>query len=140
MIPSVLSKQIEKGIKDFLSTTFHITTPFFHGMLEQFLEAPGTVFKGPYVSINLPFRQSEESARHFFPEVPLTITPYRHQEKAFKRLSAPNPEPTIIATGTGSGKTECFTYPILEYCRKQISQPGIKAVLVYPMNALAYDQ
>ncbi|MFO7762057.1 MAG: DEAD/DEAH box helicase [Desulfobia sp.] len=140
MIPSVLSRQIEQGIKDFLSTTFHVTTPFFHGMLDKFLHEPGALFKGPYVSINLPYRPGDEATRDFFPEIPLAFTSYRHQEEAFKRLSAPNPEPTIIATGTGSGKTECFTYPILDHCLQQSGRPGIKAVLIYPMNALAFDQ
>ena len=47
---------------------------------------------------------------------------------------------TVIATGTGSGKTECFLFPILDHCRAASPAPGIKAVLVYPMNALAADQ
>ncbi|MDZ7759079.1 MAG: DEAD/DEAH box helicase [Desulfovermiculus sp.] len=50
-----------------------------------------------------------------------------------------NPLPSLIASGTGSGKTECFSQPILEHCRTS-DQPGIKAILIYPMNALAYDQ
>ena len=47
---------------------------------------------------------------------------------------------TIIATGTGSGKTECFLYPILDHCRREAGKPGIKAIVIYPMNALATDQ
>ncbi|MEA5474527.1 DEAD/DEAH box helicase [Synechococcus sp. CCY9201] len=45
-------------------------------------------------------------------------------------------------TGTGSGKTECFLLPLLEHCRLQHAQGqrGIKAILIYPMNALATDQ
>lgn len=47
-----------------------------------------------------------------------------------------------MATGTGSGKTECFLLPLLEHCRQQHAQGtrGIKAILIYPMNALATDQ
>ena len=47
-----------------------------------------------------------------------------------------------MATGTDSGKTECFLLPVLEHCRQQlaIGQKGIKAILIYPMNALATDQ
>jgi DEAD/DEAH box helicase domain-containing protein len=37
MIPSILAQQINQGINDFLSTTFHSTNPFFHHMLERFL-------------------------------------------------------------------------------------------------------
>ena len=47
---------------------------------------------------------------------------------------------TVVATGTGSGKTECFLYPILDYCRQRAGRKGIKAILIYPMNALATDQ
>jgi len=47
-----------------------------------------------------------------------------------------------VTTGTGSGKTECFLYPILDHClrEKKKGQNGIKAIILYPMNALASDQ
>src|SRR5690606_10604197 len=48
-------------------------------------------------------------------------------------------QPTLVATGTGSGKTECFMYPILEHCAEHPG-PGVKAIVIYPMNALAQDQ
>ncbi len=137
MIPSILDRQIHQGLKDFLFTTFHSTNPFFHGMLDRFLNQEGNLSRGPYISLQLPFQKGQ--SREFFPEIPLGFTPYQHQELAFARLSGENPQPTLIASGTGSGKTECFTLPILEHCRTS-DQPGIKAILIYPMNALAYDQ
>jgi hypothetical protein len=51
--------------------------------------------------------------------------------------------PTLVATGTGSGKTECFLLPIISRClqlRDASAPAGITAVIVYPMNALAEDQ
>ena len=47
-----------------------------------------------------------------------------------------------MATGTGSGKTECFLYPLLDHCARANSDgvAGIKALVIYPMNALATDQ
>nr|WP_307990644.1 DEAD/DEAH box helicase [uncultured Niameybacter sp.] len=62
---------------------------------------------------------------------------YVHQEKAI--LSILNEECTIISTGTGSGKTESFLIPLIDYCFKH-SEKGVKAILIYPMNALAGDQ
>ena len=62
---------------------------------------------------------------------------------AFARLFTKNnhqPQHTLVTTGTGSGKTECFQYPILDGCFRRIGQPGIKAIILYPMNALAGDQ
>ncbi|MBS3780561.1 MAG: DEAD/DEAH box helicase [Desulfovermiculus sp.] len=137
MIPSILSQQIDQGLKDFLSTTFHSTNPLFHNMLDRFLDRDGALNKGPYISLQLPFQKG--SSQEFFPEIPLGFTPHLHQELAFARLCGQNPLPTLIASGTGSGKTECFSQPILEHCRTS-DQPGIKAILIYPMNALAYDQ
>jgi DEAD/DEAH box helicase domain-containing protein len=55
------------------------------------------------------------------------------------RRSAAAPQATLVATGTGSGKTECFLYPILDHCAAAAG-PGIKAIVIYPMNALATDQ
>ena len=139
MIPSVLAQHVEQGIKDFLRTTFPVTTPFFSNMLERFLNEPGNVFKGPYLDIQLPFQQ-EKGGSDYFPNLPMQFTPYLHQINSFDRLSGPNPKSTIVATGTGSGKTECFLYPILDYCYRHRGEPGIKAILIYPMNALATDQ
>ncbi|WP_028323998.1 DEAD/DEAH box helicase [Desulfatirhabdium butyrativorans] len=61
-------------------------------------------------------------------------------ECRFERLCGDRPRSTLIATGTGSGKTECFLYPILDYCAARAGMPGIKAIVIYPMNALATDQ
>ena len=139
MIPSVLAQHVEQGIKDFLRTTFPVTTPFFSNILENFLTEPGNVFKGPFLDIQLPFQQGKGGI-DYFPDMPMQFPSYLHQESAFDRLSGPNPQSTIVATGTGSGKTECFIYPILDYCYRHRGEPGIKAILIYPMNALATDQ
>ena len=68
---------------------------------------------------------------------------YLHQENAIKNYLAD--KNMVVTTGTGSGKTECFLYPILDYLLKQkalngeLSQ-GVRVLLLYPMNALANDQ
>jgi hypothetical protein len=48
----------------------------------------------------------------------------------------------VVATGTGSGKTETFLYPIVDKLLKDkdFDKPGVRIILVYPMNALANDQ
>jgi superfamily II DNA/RNA helicase len=70
--------------------------------------------------------------------------PYLHQLQAWQRLSSRDgaePQATIVTTGTGSGKTECFLYPALDHCYRalQRGEGGIKAIILYPMNALAAD-
>ena len=139
MIPSILSSQLKRGLKDYIDTTFQITTPLFKNAVTDLLEEQNKVFREPYVSVKLPFRTSHGSKK-WFEGVNLKFPPYAHQEKAFERLSSNMPKSTLVATGTGSGKTECFLYPILDYCYKHRGEPGIKAILIYPMNALATDQ
>jgi len=138
MIPSVLSSQVETGLSDFIKTTFPVTNPFFHGVIDTLFERDKFA-KGPYVSIKLPFRTGTVG-KNYFENIPMKFDPYLHQEQAFKRLTSSGSNSTIVATGTGSGKTEAFLYPILEYCRQNVSDHGIKAIIVYPMNALANDQ
>lgn len=68
---------------------------------------------------------------------------YTHQGRAIRRIVGQNRN-VVVATGTGSGKTECFLIPIIDYLLKERSAnrlgPGVRALLVYPMNALANDQ
>ncbi|ADH65162.1 hypothetical protein Mesil_3350 (plasmid) [Allomeiothermus silvanus DSM 9946] len=68
---------------------------------------------------------------------PTPFHPYVHQEEALRAALAG--ESFVVATGTGSGKSLAFGMPILAYALKE-RRPGIKAVIVYPMNALANSQ
>jgi DEAD/DEAH box helicase domain-containing protein len=138
MNPSVLAQQLQQAVKDYLRLSFETTTPFFEGMLERFLTTDGALAKGPYLSIKLPFEKGQGKA-DFFPAVPMAFAPHKHQEIAFQRIGV-DFKSTLVATGTGSGKTECFQVPILDYCYQNRAQKGIKAILIYPMNALAADQ
>lgn len=46
----------------------------------------------------------------------------------------------LVSTGTSSGKSNCFFIPIVDACLKRKGQKGLKAIVVYPMNALANSQ
>ncbi len=142
MIPSVLANQIRATLLDYLETTFALSDPEFRRALFGHLDGPKGLFKGPYVDVRLPFKTA--SARTRIPlEVRPPFTPYQHQLKSFERLSTlggRNPKPTLVTTGTGSGKTECFLYPILDHCKRAAPAHGVKAIILYPMNALATDQ
>ena len=68
---------------------------------------------------------------------------YKHQENAIRK--AVQGRNLVVATGTGSGKTETFLIPILntlllEEDAGTLRQAGVRALLLYPMNALANDQ
>jgi len=142
MQPLIVSQQVTQGVADFLRTAFPSTTTGFEGLLERFLAERSNIFKGPYLTLPLPFRKQSNGGAPAFPWLPTSFVPHAHQAKAFARLAGGEARSTLVATGTGSGKTECFLYPILEHCRvsRAEGRRGIKAIILYPMNALASDQ
>ncbi len=139
MIPSLLAREIIEGLRAFVVTGYETTTPYFAGLFGRFVEAPGNLYKGPYLSIALPFEPGT-AGRDYFARFTTAFSPHAHQQTAWDRLRADgSPRSTVVATGTGSGKTECFLYPLLDDCVRR-AEPGIKAIVIYPMNALANDQ
>ncbi|MDN3688235.1 DEAD/DEAH box helicase [Cyclobacterium jeungdonense] len=136
--------EIKESILAYLKATFTFQDKKVHQAFYDFITHPVEgIFKGPYISLRLPFvKANPEEIAH----IPLTIKPdwppYDHQVKAWHRLSTEDkkPEPTLITTGTGSGKTESFLFPVLDYCYHQQNRFGIKVIILYPMNALATDQ
>ncbi|MCY4289512.1 MAG: DEAD/DEAH box helicase [Aestuariivita sp.] len=61
---------------------------------------------------------------------------HRHQQTAIEYCKN-----YIVATGTGSGKTEAFLFPLIDdLIRHGLGKAGVKAILIYPLNALATDQ
>ncbi len=68
--------------------------------------------------------------------------PYEHQLQAYQ--VAKNHQSLIVSAGTGSGKTECFFYPIISEILKENAEQrqrrGIRAIILYPTNALIHSQ
>lgn len=108
------------------------------------------LFKGPFVSLSRAYKEGT-SVESLVNEGILhnrmrTIIPYpslyQHQEEALNAIN--EGKDTLVTTGTGSGKTEAFLYPIIDRCLELGEDPqapdGVTAVVVYPMNALAADQ
>src|SRR5205823_10527138 len=72
---------------------------------------------------------------------------YEHQAAAVEG-SLVRGRSLVVMTGTGSGKTECFLLPILGKLAREAkshgarfgSTPAVRAIVLYPMNALVNDQ
>src|SRR5690625_1251451 len=142
MIPGLLAAEVAAALREFIVTGFETETQPIKGEFRRLVEEQqdGEAFlKGPYVSLGLPFLQGKAGV-DFFAGFDTAFPPYAHQELAWQRLASDRGAAnTLVATGTGSGKTECFLYPILDHCQRHAG-PGIKAIIIYPMNALASDQ
>lgn len=108
------------------------------------------LLKGPYVSLSRAFKEGrsvqelvQDGVLHPQMERVATYsTLYQHQEKALHAAKAGSD--LLVTTGTGSGKTEAFLYPIIDRCLQLNDDPdarkGVVAIILYPMNALANDQ
>ena len=144
MLPAHLAENIRKQVLFYLQSTFDFRDPAVEKAFERFLTDPDTgLFKGPWVQLRRPFRPADAGETVPF-DFPVAFHPFKHQNRSWRRLSSKSqqPKPTIVTTGTGSGKTECFLFPILDHClrARRDGQKGIKAIILYPMNALAADQ
>lgn len=71
--------------------------------------------------------------------------PFKHQIEALECFY--KGKNLFITTGTGSGKTECFMWPMISNLfEESLLRPnswrmrGVRALLLYPMNALVSDQ
>lgn len=145
MLPATLAQEVKKQVKHYLEATFPLRDPEAEAALARFMgDIDNGLFKGPWLQLRRPFRPAANRGEEFF-DLTIPFTPFRHQWESWQRLTSKNnrPKPTIVTTGTGSGKTECFLYPILDHCLRQHKagdKQGIKAIVLYPMNALAADQ
>lgn len=153
--PIEVTQHINDAYFRYLSTAFNISDPELHEQFNKELKQPERFIKGPYLEITPAFRKGKniqelikegvlvKSFQKLAGTLDFTRPLYDHQERALRKILLEKRN-LIVATGTGSGKTETFLYPILntlleEYEKTGLS-PGVRALLLYPMNALANDQ
>ncbi|GAA6620527.1 DEAD/DEAH box helicase [Scytonema sp. NUACC26] len=136
----------------YLLTAYPLRDPHLRYGFRQLLEQSGNLWQHPYLDGSQPYCSSlsvdklvTQGVLH--PHMATLVTPssrslYEHQEKAIRAVIE-HQQNIIVATGTGSGKTECFLIPMLDMLLKEgdrLSLAGVRVVILYPMNALVNDQ
>ena len=151
--PISFSQDLKRVLARYIATTLPISRRYsklgreFRLLLEQ-----EQLVQGPYVEALPDFEKGKplagllKKAGGFLHDglglLPTANRPlHLHQEKALRHAIV-DQESFLTATGTGSGKTETFLYPIAHdlLSDPDPKRPGVRALLVYPMNALANDQ
>lgn len=185
LTPSQAYDHIRESLASYLETAYKISHPSVHSERAALLRARGTTAQAPFIEATPAFpagRMLHELEREH-PEVvteglselvrhgvPVDRFPlYAHQELALL-AGLDGAENLLVATGTGSGKTEAFLLPILSdilregtrwpevgghprrgewdptsrrwlNSRRHERRPAaIRAIVLYPMNALVNDQ
>src|SRR5574344_1240779 len=146
------SNFIESEFREYLKDTFSFRDKEYQEQFIQELDRQ-SLYKGPYLNVSLPFVSTKSlnelidegkisSLFRNLSDISLDQKLYKHQEESIDKIC--NGRNVVITTGTGSGKTESFLYPVLNTILRDIEAgnngPGIRAILLYPMNALVNDQ
>ncbi|MBN1247674.1 MAG: DEAD/DEAH box helicase [Anaerolineae bacterium] len=161
MTTSIHPLQTTNLIRDtylrYLKTIYPFQDQVLRTEFWQALEIPELLVKGPLLEASPPFEPGRSIAqlidagvlhrgfcRLCSDALPLTRPLYLHQEQGITKVVGENRN-LVVATGTGSGKTETFLVPILDHllreqAARKLARPGVRALLLYPMNALANDQ
>lgn len=156
--PIATSQKLARRYHDYLATTYRLADPNLQAQYEKELSEAGRLAKGPFLEGTPPYTQ-DKSIRELVEEGLLCRSMlnlgggdpkafdvdrplYTHQREALEKAAAGHN--IAVVTGTGSGKTECFLLPILNDILKEFEEKGpsdgVRAIIMYPMNALANDQ
>ena len=147
-------------LQQYLEAQYHI---WDEGLIEgrnRLLETEGVTFQEPRIEATPFYSPGAPYAKLNIPRAARTVLdlaagrqgtgvpqrPYQHQAESLEAFLGQGEE-IIVATGTGSGKTECFLMPLIgslaiESAERPASwaNSGCRALLLYPMNALVNDQ
>lgn len=147
--------KLEEQYREFLSAQFCFRDEELNKAAQYAISQEAELFHGPYIEAAMPYKAADTleklvAAGKLNPKIKYAFTEaeysvykrYLHQEKAFELVSKGHN--IVVSSGTGSGKTECFLIPVLNYLLNELDEgtlgAGVRAILVYPMNALANDQ
>ena len=122
------------------------------------MEEPGNLWAPPYIESSPAYESQENGIAAA--DIPSNIkellldmskaglgvfqTPFRHQVEALE--AACHGKDLFVSTGTGSGKTECFMWPLVARLAAEAAeskgweQRAVRVIVMYPMNALVADQ
>lgn len=149
--PIAAAKQPREDFIRYLLTAYPLRDPLLRNKFKEELEKQGSVWQVPYLEGAQPYRPDLSVADLvaqgvLHPEVsrlfPANRPLYQHQAEAVRAVIQKS-ENIIVATGTGSGKTECFLLPMMDQLLREeaeLQAHGVRALILYPTNALVNDQ
>ncbi|WP_342543133.1 DEAD/DEAH box helicase [Paenisporosarcina sp. FSL H8-0542] len=156
-----VTKRLHKKLSEYIETQYPISEISIQRKRTELLNSPGVISTKPFIEatpiyeigntyeeMNIPetAKKLMTNLASLNPSVGVFPRPYVHQQVALEEFLT-NHSDLIVSTGTGSGKTESFLHPMLNmlYAEakkspKTFKQRAVRALVLYPMNALVNDQ
>ncbi|OIR00557.1 ATP-dependent RNA helicase RhlE [mine drainage metagenome] len=154
------ARSLAESLRQYIEAQYHIRDEGLVRERHALLRKDATVAQAPYVEATPVYKVGTPYASLPIPKaaadalttlagmgVGLYPLPYEHQSQALASFLGQEEADLVVATGTGSGKTESFLMPVIgklavEGAERPASAalPGCRAMLLYPMNALVNDQ
>lgn len=152
-------KQLRAELEDYIKSQYFGKSPVLLSAISSQLDNEGLLYQKPYIESSPAYKNEKngiqnssipEWLKEYFKElsdagIGVYSAPFVHQIKALE--AAVEGKDLFVATGTGSGKTECFMWPLMaklatEARNKKDSwdMRGVRTIIMYPMNALVSDQ
>lgn len=152
-------KQLRTELEDYIKSQYFGKSPLLLSALSDHIDDEGLLYQKPFIESSPAyvtvqngietasiepwlkdyFLQLAEAGIGVFP------SPFAHQISALE--AATRGENLFVSTGTGSGKTECFMWPLLakmadeaRNSKESWAKRGVRTIVMYPMNALVSDQ
>ena len=151
--------QLRTELEDYIKSQYFGKSPLLLSAINPVLDNEGLLYKKPYIesspayksekngiqSADIPNWVKDYFAKLAAAKIGVFPSPFVHQIRALE--AATRGENLFVATGTGSGKTECFMWPLLQKLADEARNSpetwemrGVRTVVMYPMNALVSDQ
>ncbi len=144
---------------DYIKSQYFGDNELLMNASDEILKKEGVLYQKPYIESTPSYLKVPNGISHanidretkeFFEDLiknrlGVFATPFKHQVDALESFA--NGKNLFVATGTGSGKTECFMWPIIYklayeaiHNKDSWKQRGVRTIVIYPMNALVSDQ
>lgn len=158
-----VAHELQRSLREYIEATYHIGDSSLLVQRREALNEPGVIHQIPFLEstpryvTGRSFAQLDlhpaalEALQTLVPKNErgkqvLYDPPYLHQAQALEHGFS-GQKNLVIMTGTGSGKTESFLMPILAGLAREAADhqesfatPAVRAMVLYPMNALVNDQ
>ena len=157
------SDEIKLALREYIEATYHISDPTIVRLRRRKLEEPGVIAQTAYIESTRRYQTERTFDQLGLPTAAESILlkgaektsngrllfnpPYSHQARSLVEILVEK-KSTVVMTGTGSGKTESFLLPILGKLADEAyrdpqgfeDERAVRAMILYPMNALVNDQ